>query len=216
MTNATPPENPTHLEDRTESGARLYSPSAARNKDVIADILEVRLPRGARVLEIAGGTGEHAVTICQRRPDILWQPSDPDPASRVSQDAWRLDAPGQILPSLRIDTMEAAWWEGLGTFDAVYCANMIHIAPWEAALGLAQGAAQLLSSGGIFCLYGPFKEGEATASSNLDFDESLKRRNPAWGVRDLQSVKHMFADAGFNSDALIVTPKENRMLIFSK
>jgi hypothetical protein len=93
---------------------------------------------------------------------------------------------------------------------------MIHIAPWGAAIGMADGAKDILEEGGQFFLYGPFKEGAETAPSNLQFDESLKSRNLAWGVRDLQSVKHIFADAGFNMTARIVMPKDNRLLVFSK
>ncbi len=209
-------KEPIHLETRDSHGERLYSPSAGRNSADIALILEQDLPRGARVLEIAGGTGEHAAYICGRRPDIIWQPSDPDAGSRASQNSWAEDRPGQILPSLALDVMAPAWWSGLQDFDAVYCANMIHIAPWAAALGLAKGVSQLLGDSGKMYLYGPFQEGDATAPSNLEFDRNLKARNFEWGVRDLQSVKHIFADVGFNSCTRRVMPKENRMLIFSK
>ncbi len=209
-------DKPIHLENRGADGARLYSPSAGRNSPDIANVLARRLLRGARVLEIAAGTGEHAVHVCGRRSDIIWQPSDPDAASRASQSAWASECPGQILPSIDIDTTKADWWNDLGSFDAVYCANMIHIAPWEAALGLATGAVHLLSPSGIMCLYGPFQEGEQTAASNLEFDVNLKKRDPAWGVRDLDSVKHIFADTGLKEMTRIVMPKENRMLIFSE
>ena len=182
------PENPIHLETRDSNGARLYSPSAGRNSAAIGDILESRLPRGARVLEIASGTGEHAVHVCGLRPDIIWQASDPDEASRASQTAWASSRPGQILPSIAIDTSEENWWADLGSFDVIYCANMIHIAPWDAALGLARGAGELLSNGGTLFLYGPFQEDGQTAPSNLEFDSNLKKRNPAWGVRHLQSM----------------------------
>ena len=204
------------LEDRSELGGRLASPSAGRNREVISSLLAEHLPRGARVLEIASGTGEHAVASCAKRPDILWQPSDPDAASRASQNAWASGQQGQILPSLDINTMKEGWAQNLGQFDAVFCANMIHIAPWGAALGLAAGSAQLCSEGGKVILYGPFLEGEKTASSNIAFDASLRSRNPAWGVRNLDSVKHIFSQAGFTLAAPIVMPKENRSLIFTK
>lgn len=213
------PKHPIHLETRDIDGSgteRRYSPSAGRNSAVIGEILKDRLPRGARVLEIASGTGEHAVQVCGLREDVIWQTSDPDADARASQDDWANERPGQMLPSLNIDTSQAEWWKHLEAFDAVYCANMIHIAPWEAALGLAKGAERVLSEGGKLFLYGPFKEGDDTAPSNLEFDDNLKRRNPAWGVRDFDSVKHIFADVGFNACARIVMPKENRLLIFSK
>ena len=207
---------PIALEERSDIGGRLVSPSAGRNREVISAMLAEHLPRGARVLEIASGTGEHAVASCAKRPDILWQPSDPDEASRASQNAWAPACEGQILPALDINTMQTGWAESLGHFDAVFCANMIHIAPWEAALGFAAGSGALCSKGGKVILYGPFLEGEQTAPSNLSFDASLKSRNPAWGVRKLDSVKHIFSQAGFTLDAPIVMPKENRTLIFTK
>ena len=205
--------DPIHLETRDQTGARLFSPSAGRNKAVIGEQLSSRLGKNARVLEIAGGTGEHAAHICGIRPDIVWQPSDPDAGSRASQNAWAADYPERILPSVHIDTTATGWQD---PFAGIYCANMIHIAPWGAAIGMADGAKDILEEGGQFFLYGPFKEGAETAPSNLQFDESLKSRNLAWGVRDLQSVKHIFADAGFNMTARIVMPKDNRLLVFSK
>ena len=195
---------------------RIYSPSSGRNSGVISEVLKERLPKKASVLEIASGSGEHGVAICQKRPDILWQMSDPDARSRQSQDDWRRDLPDQIKPSLPLSMTDLEWWGGLGRYDSIYCANMIHIAPWEAALGLAQGAGQLLQSCDQVILYGPFLEGQKTAQSNLNFDQSLKSRNPAWGVRSLESVKHIFADVGFNLKARIEMPAENRILLFSK
>ncbi len=207
---------PIHLESRDGEGARLTSPSAGRNRQFIAEILKEHLTENASVLEIASGTGEHGLAICEQRPDVSWQYSDPDQQSRDSQDQWRLERPGQLSPALELNTMHPEWWGGLPTYDAFFCANMIHISPWAAAEGLAKGAGHLLSPKGDVFLYGPFKEGDATAPSNLDFDESLKRRNPEWGVRELESVKHIFADAGFNLGARIVMPKENRILKFSR
>ncbi len=195
---------------------RLYSPSAGRNSGPISELLSARIDKDARVLEIASGTGEHAVAVCQKRPDIAWQPSDPNAKSRRSQDARRGECKGQIMPSLPISMIEYEWWAEIGVFDAIFCANMIHIAPWEAALGLAEGAGQLLRSGQSLFLYGPFLEGENTAQSNLDFDQSLQLRNSDWGVRSLDSVKHIFADVGFNLQARIEMPAENRLLVFSK
>ena len=208
-------QDPIHLETRSEAGARIYSPSAGRNQGPIGDVLAESLAKNASVLEIAAGTGEHAVHICERRPDITWQPSDPDARSRQSQDAWRLEMEDRIRPSLNLDTTVPNWWNGLPRFNAIFCANMIHIAPWEAAEGLAKGAPHILEKASKIYIYGPFKEGAETAPSNLEFDFSLKFRNPSWGVRELDSVKHIFADAGFNLTARIVMPKENRILIFS-
>ena len=209
-------KSPIHLEDRESTGARLYSPTAGRNKEPIGKVLSKHLPQNAKVLEIASGSGEHGVHLCSLRPDIIWQYSDPDEDSRASQNDWRAEYPEQILAALPLNTMQAQWWVELGDINAIFCANMIHIAPWEAALGLAQGAKHLLSEKGDVFLYGPFLEGEETAPSNLAFNENLKVKNPEWGVRKLSAVKHIFSEQGFNLTARIVMPKENRLLIFTK
>ena len=209
-------KNPIHLENREKSGARLFSPTAGRNKEPISLVISEHIPAGARVLEIASGTGEHAAFMCGLRPDIIWQPSDPNAESRESQDDWAQDCAGRMLPSLEINTAQPDWSDALKGFDVIYCANMIHIAPWEAALGLVSGAAKILKTGSKFILYGPFIEGDETAPSNLQFDVSLKSRNPQWGVRNLEDVKHIFSEAGFTHAARIVMPKENRTLIFTK
>lgn len=198
------------------AGARLESPSAGRNKADIATKLKDLLPQNAHVLEIASGTGEHALSMCAVRPDILWQPSDPDEAARNSQNAWSIEASGRMLPSLNIDTTQADWAANIGPYDAIFCANMIHIAPWEATLGLASASEALIKPGGMAVLYGPFKEGGTSAPSNLKFDENLKSRNPLWGVRDLANVKHIFAKAGFNDCAQVIMPKNNQILVFKR
>jgi len=208
--------DPIALEDREQRGARLFSPTAGRNKEPIGQVIAPHIPQGARVLEIASGSGEHGAHMCGLRPDIIWQPTDPNAESRESQDDWAKDMAGRMLPSLSLDTTQPDWAKHLPEHDVIYCANMIHIAPWEAALGLVRGAAALLPKGGTFILYGPFKEGADTAESNLAFDMSLKSRNPSWGVRNLEDVKHIFKQAGFTFAARIVMPKENRTLIFTK
>lgn len=209
-------KDPIHLENRGKTGGRLFSPTAGRNKTAIGEVISPYIAEGATVLEIASGTGEHGAYMCGLRPDIIWQPSDPNAESRVSQNDWALDCDGRMLPSLEIDTTLADWTKNLSDFDVIYCANMIHIAPWEAALGLVQGAGKLLNKGASFILYGPFLEGEETAESNLQFNISLKSRNASWGVRNLDAVKHIFSEAGFTYEARIVMPKENRTLIFTK
>lgn len=182
----------------------------------IGEVISEHIPQRARVLEIASGSGEHAAHMCSVRPDITWQPSDPNAESRASQDDWAKDCEGRMLQSLKIDTTQADWTGALSGFDVIYCANMIHIAPWEAALGLVSGAGEILPLGAKFILYGPFIEGSDTAESNLRFDATLKSRNPGWGVRNLEDVKHIFKQAGFTHTARIVMPKENRTLIFTK
>lgn len=195
---------------------RRSSPSAARNHRDIGAQLSAVLPRGVSVLEIASGTGEHGLHLCRLRPDIQWQPSDPNPVSRDSQDAWATEAGGRMLPSIAVDTTEVDWAVALPRYDAIFCANMIHIAPWAAALGLSAAARELIKPDGQMVLYGPFKTGTSTAPSNLDFDASLKSRDSRWGVRDLASVKHIFAKAGFNHAVQTTMPANNMMLVFSR
>ena len=205
---------PLALEDRDTDGAKLFSPSAARNREAIGAQLAERLPNNARVLEVASGTGEHALHMVTLRPDLLWQPSDPDPASRASQDAWGRESGGRMLSSLSLDT--TALPDALGTYDAVFCANMIHIAPWEAAEGLAELAGKALAPSGQAILYGPFRKGDATAGSNLDFDRSLRSRDPRWGVRHLADVKGLFAKQGLAFEQAIAMPANNDLIVFRR
>ena len=208
--------DPIALETRTPSGAKLHSPSAGRNKAAIAEVLFKLLPKDTSVLGIASGTGEHAAAALAARPDLAWQPSDPDAASRASQDAWAREAGGRMRPSLDISTTAPLWWGGLPGFDAIFCANMIHIAPWEAAQGLARGAARLLAPGGQTLLYGPFLEGSASTDGNLAFDRSLRARDPRWGVRELDDVKKLFAKHGHSLAQVIAMPANNRLLQFTR
>ena len=195
---------------------RLFSPTAGRNSTPIATLLSDILPVSASVLEIGSGTGEHAVAICKARSDISWHTSDPDERSRQSQDDWRSECPDQIAKSMAIDVTLNNWWRDLPEFDVMFSANMIHIAPWSAAQGFVAGAAKMLTETGLAIFYGPFLEGTMTAESNLRFDTNLKARNPDWGVRSLDSVKHIFADVGFNLLARHEMPAENRILVFSR
>jgi len=206
MTDDTIPNynNSVTLEDRDEVDGRMFSPSAGRNKAVVAGHLAELLTEKANVLEIASGTGEHGVELVGVRTDISWQYSDIDAQSQASQTAWAAhiasrDGHSRLKPPLNLDMCAPDWTQGLGKFDAVFSANMIHIAPWEA-----------------IWLYGPFLDGEATAPSNLDFDASLKRRNSAWGVRSIDSVKHIFAKRGFNQYSRRDLPKNNLLLGFSR
>lgn len=207
---------PIALEDRKQEGARRFSPSSGRNKDVIAAHLKTILPAEADILEIASGTGEHGHTVCAVRDDISWQYSDPDAESRASEDDWRHDNPMQLRPSLPLDMTAPEWWGGLPDYNAIFSANMIHIAPVAACEGLAMGAAHVLKSGGVICLYGPFLNEAESAPSNLEFDRNLKARNPEWGVREQAFVKHIFAKAGFNESRLIEMPKNNHLFVFSR
>ena len=210
------PHRPIALETRDAQGAMLFSPSTARNKGPVAETLSPLLKHGARVLELGSGTGEHAEHLCSLRPDLRWTPSDPDAASRASCAARAAASGGAMLAPLAIDLTLPGWWEDAPACDAVFSANMIHISPWDAAVGLAQGAARLLAAGGLLILYGPFLEGADSAPSNLDFSASLKARDPRWGVRERADVEALFAASGFATFARIAMPANNQMLAFQR
>ena len=198
--------------------ARLYAPAAARNRDPIWSVLQRLLPPQGIVLEVASGSGEHAVHFAERAPPgLVFQPSDPDGSARASIDAW-IAATGlsNVRPALALDATAETW--PIAHADAVICFNMIHIAPWEAAVGLMQGAARILPADGLLFLYGPFKrEGRHTAPSNEAFDRDfLKARNPAWGVRDLETVAACAAEAGFGSPQIEEMPANNLSLAFRR
>jgi SAM-dependent methyltransferase len=169
-------------------GEALFSPAVARNREPILDVLRRVLPRSGLVLEIASGTGEHAVHFVRALPGLIWQPSDPDETARCSIEAHR-DAAGlpNLRPPLPLDASAPDW--PVERAEAVVAINLVHIAPWAATLGLMAGAARVLRPGGVLVLYGPYKEGGAhTAPSNAEFDASLRASNPAWGVRDSEEV----------------------------
>ena len=208
---------PTALEARQSDEGRLFSPSAGRNKADIAAALSEILPVAASVLEIGSGTGEHGIEAVNLRPDLRWQFSDPDAVSRVSQAAWVAHTTHEFPTPLDLDMSDAeSRAQIMMGYEAIFSANMIHIAPISALHGLAELASQALSETGQMILYGPFLVGDATAQSNLDFDVSLKRRNPEWGVRDIDLVKHIFAKHGFNGYARRDMPKNNFLLEMSR
>ena len=208
---------PIALEARQQDSGRLFSPSAGRNKADIAVTLSEILPQGSSVLEIGSGTGEHGIETVSLRPDLHWQFSDPDAASRASQAAWATYSAYDFAPPLALDMSdEHSRGQIITQYDAIFSANMIHIAPLSALHGLANLAAEFVKADGKMVLYGPFLTGESSAPSNLDFDLSLKSRNPAWGVRDLAAVKHIFAQHGFNHVRLRDMPKNNFLLDLSR
>lgn len=197
--------------------SRLQSPSTARNREPILAVMRRVFPREGRVLEIASGTGEHAVFVAGAMPGLTWQPSDPDPDSRASIADWTThEALTNVLPPLDID-VRASDWGVTGPFDVLVAINMIHIAPWEAALGLLHGAGRLLGEGGILFLYGPYKrERRHTAPSNEAFDAWLKARDPEFGVRDLADVQSAAEANGLRLDEVVEMPANNLSLVFVK
>jgi SAM-dependent methyltransferase len=196
--------------------ARRYAPAAARNRGPILDALRGRLPASGLLLEVASGSGEHAVHLAAAFPALTIQPSDPDPEARASIAAWAAETGlPNIRPPLALDAAAAAW--PAARADAVLCINMIHIAPWQACEGLVRGAARLLPPGGPLVLYGPFRRGGAhTAPSNAAFDESLRAQDPHWGVRDLEAVAALAAAEGFAAPEVVPMPANNLTLVFRR
>ena len=180
-------------------------------------MLERVLAKDAEVLEIASGAGEHAMSAARAMPRVLWQPSDPDPDSRASIAAWIAhEGLTNVLPPLAIDVRTDDWGVDQ-TFDAIVAINMIHIAPWEATPGLFRGAGRLLRPGGVLFLYGPFKrDGVHTAPSNEAFDQWLKQRDPAFGVRDLDDVTRVGEKNGLTFRETVAMPANNLSVVFVK
>lgn len=192
------------------------APAAARNREPIAAVLRDWLPPRGLVLEVASGTGEHAVAFAHAFPRLDWQPSDADAEALESIAAWRDEArlPNLQLPIL-IDAAQASW--PVARADAVLSINMVHISPWAASLGLLDGAARLLPSGGPLILYGPWLvEGEPLAPSNREFDASLRQRNSEWGLRDVESFAREAAVRGLLLHEQRAMPANNRMLLFRR
>jgi len=197
--------------------ARRFAPAAARNREPILAALRGRLPAAGLLLEVASGSGEHAVHLAAAFPDLAIQPSDPDPDARASIAAWAAETGlANIRPPLALDAAAAAAWP-LAHADAVLCINMIHIAPWAAAEGLLRGAARILPPGAPLVLYGPFRQGRAhTAPSNEAFDASLRAQDPRWGVRDLEEVAALAATQGFGAPEVVPMPANNLTVVFRR
>ena len=196
--------------------ARRHAPAVARNRDPILAVLRRHLPERGTLLEVSAGTGEHAAYFAAAFPGLVWQPTDPDPAARASIAAWaRAATLNTLRPPLALDAAAEDW--PVARADAVLCINMIHIAPWAAGLGLLRGAARLLPPGGPLILYGPYRRGGAhTAPGNAAFDAGLRAQDPAWGVRDLETVAAEAAAAGFGPPELVEMPANNLMPIFRR
>ena len=196
----------------------LASPAAVRNAESILKLLRAHLPKRGRVLEIAAGSGQHAVAFSSALPGLSWTPSDPSPEARASIAAWAAEADlNNLQPPLALNCLDDATWPD-AKFDAVVCINMIHISPWTATEGLMALAQRVLPRpGGLLYLYGPYREAEVPlASSNEAFDASLKARDPAWGLRDRDQVVALARSHGLTLTLRTDMPANNVSLLFRR
>ena len=194
----------------------LTSESVARNRDPILHVLQRILPGTGTVLEIASGSGEHAVHFAGALPDLVWQPTDRDPEALRSIAAHRAAAAlANLRPPITLDVSRPPW--PVLQVDAVVAINMIHISPWDATEGLMAICDRMLAPGGVLFLYGPFREtGLPLAPSNAAFDASLKERDPAWGLRELDVVRDLAARHGCDLVGRIEMPANNLSLVFRR
>ncbi|HEY5793805.1 MAG TPA: DUF938 domain-containing protein [Bosea sp. (in: a-proteobacteria)] len=207
--------------DAAQEDKRLRAPAAARNRDAILAVLREALPASGTVLEIASGSGEHVVHFAEALPTLTFQPSDPSTDALASIGAWTAQSGARnILPPLQIDAAAKDWPASLEQEhapDAILCINMIHIAPWSAALGLVRHAGRLLPPGGPLILYGPFRRPDHPLEpSNAAFDASLRERNAEWGLRDLGEVAALATEAGFGGPEVIEMPANNLSVVFRR
>ena len=210
---------------RRETDGRLDAPAFHRNHQAIGGVLARFLAgKSGDAVEVGSGTGQHVVEFARQFPDITWWPSDLNENHLTSIEAWRVHSQlVNIRPPRRSDMSDPAWCDvmkgegGPAELLAIFCANVIHIAPWHVAEGLIAGAGRYLGQGGLLFLYGPFKRGgRHTAVSNEAFDKSLRERDPAWGVRDVEAVTELAHRAGLAPVEIIDMPANNLTLVFGR
>jgi SAM-dependent methyltransferase len=196
---------------------KRHAPAADRNRGPILEVLLRVLPARGLVLELASGSGQHALHFAAALPDLTWQPSDPDPTARASIDAYAAEAAlPNLRPAIAVDASDPAWTLAARGAVAIVCINMIHISPWAATEGLFAGAGAALPAGGVLVLYGPYRMDGATAPSNEEFDRSLRARDPAWGVRDTRDLDVEAAITGLARRDTIAMPANNHCLIYRR
>lgn len=195
---------------------RRHAPAAERNRGPILEVLRRVLPERGTVLEIASGTGQHVAYFAAALPALVWQPTERDAADLASIAAWAEHAGvANVRSPLVLDVTRAPW--PVGTVDAIFNANMIHIAPWRTCAGLLRGAGQHLAAGGVLVTYGPYRVGGAhTAPSNAAFDADLRARDPSWGVRDLEAVVELAGSHGLTLAERVAMPANNLTLVFRR
>lgn len=189
-------------------------PAPERNKEPILEQLRRFLPASGTLLEIASGSGQHAAYFSEQLPSWTWMPSDIDPDNLASIRSYCEDSRGENLrPPISLDVRSHDW--PVPELDAVFNANMIHIAPWPCCLSMLDGVARHLRPGGVFMLYGPFRIGrEHTSPSNAAFDAKLREQNERWGVRDMEDVTAHAASVGLAFIERVPMPAHNQTLVF--
>jgi len=204
------------MDQNGDNDGRRTAPATSRNRDPILAVLRPLLPDTGLVLEIASGTGEHTIHFARPLPALRWQPSDPSPDARASIAAWaRTERLANVLPPLDLDAAGEVW--PIARADAMLCINMIHISPWAATEGLMRGAGHLLPAAGLLYLYGPYRRpGRALEPSNAAFDLDLKRRDPRWGLRELDAVAACAEASGLALEQVTEMPANNLSVVFRK
>ena len=197
------------------------APATERNREAILSVLQDYLPNQGTVLEIASGTGQHAVFFAQQLTPRFWLPTDLDPTNIASIAAWRVEAgAANLLLPRQLDVRDPAWLIDCdlpAPISAIVNINMLHISPWSCCEALFAGAAEVLNQSGVVILYGPFKrDGLHTAPSNAAFDEQLRSQDSAWGVRDLKAVVDIAVEQGFAGQNVIEMPANNLSVVFDK
>lgn len=195
---------------------RRHSPAAERNAAPILAELQRLLPPRGLLLEVASGTGQHAAHCSAGLPGWQWQPSEADADALPSIGAWCQGLP-RVLPPLQLDVLQPQWPGVPAQVDAIYCANLIHIAPWACCTALMQGAARHLAPQGLLLTYGPYLEDAVpTAPGNRAFDADLRARNPAWGLRRREDVQAEAARAGLRLRERVAMPANNLLLVWAR
>ncbi|MDB4972438.1 MAG: uncharacterized protein JWN48_779 [Myxococcaceae bacterium] len=190
-------------------------PAPERNKEAILEVLKRVLPDKGTLLELASGSGQHVSYFAEQLPQLRFVPSDIDPNNLASIRAYAAEAGDNVLEPREIDVRSSEW--AVGKVEAIFCANMIHIAPWSCAEGLLDGVARNLTEPGVFVLYGPFRFGGVhTSQSNVEFDRWLKAQDPAWGVRDADDVAALAQTFGLTLDERVAMPANNYCLVFRR
>lgn len=202
--------------DYAWSMAKGFAPAAERNRRPILDVLRRALPERGVVLEVASGTGQHAAFFSEHLPSLRWQPTDVAPDALRSIESWVAEENREnLLPPLELDVRWPTW--PIDEVDAMLCINMIHISPWETTEALFAGAHALLTEGSPLITYGPYRlHGTHTAPSNAAFDQSLRSRNPRWGVRDIDELTALADREGFALNERVDMPANNMVLVWMR